>query len=160
MCKNLLKCSQYKNDAFQLKNFFCLKLGVYFCTDKFWDFFRLKKFWDFCRLKGCWSCLFAFASKIIRHIMYMIKTYFVKIQSQNLEHNHKLLIVPKISFQMILETSSQKWFCFSLKFFDSEKSQNSESLQIYWANAWEKSLKSILLKERYNNNYCLSNDCN
>ena len=98
-----------------------VSMGVSFCTDKLWDFFRLKIFWDFFTLKGFWSCSSAFSSKIIRHIIYMIRTYIVKIQSRNLVHNHKLLIVPKISFKMILKTSSQKWFCFSLKFFESVK---------------------------------------
>ena len=53
------------------------------------------------RLKGYWSCISAFPSKIIRHIMEMIRTYIIKLQSQNLIHNNRLLAVPKISFEMI-----------------------------------------------------------
>ena len=92
--------------------------------------FSLIKFWDFFRLKGCWSGFSVFSSKMIWPIMCMIKTYFVKIQSWNLAHNHKLLIVP-----MLLKKSSQKWFRFSLEFFESEKiskifETESESLQI------------------------------
>ena len=36
-----------------------------------------------------WSCISAFSSKIIRHIMSMIKTYIIKIQSRNLIHDFK-----------------------------------------------------------------------
>ena len=33
----------------------------------------------------------------------MIKTYIIKIQSRNLTHDHRLLAVQKVSFQMILK---------------------------------------------------------
>ena len=36
---------------------------------------------------------------MIRHIMYMIKTYIIKIQSQNPIHDNRRLTVPKISFK-------------------------------------------------------------
>ena len=80
-----------------------------------------QKILRFFQSQSCWLCFSAFSSKMISHEVYIVKTHFVKIQSQNLAHNHKLLIAPKISFQMILKMSSQKWFRFSLNFFESEK---------------------------------------
>ena len=53
-------------------------MAQYFCynpdswSSAFWSGFRLKRYW---------SCISDFSSKIIRHIMYMIKTYIIKIQS-------------------------------------------------------------------------------
>ena len=71
---------------------------------KAWSFKTSSAFWAGFRLKGYWSSTSAFSSKIIRHIMHMIKTHIVKIQSQNLMHDHRLLAVAKISFQMIQKT--------------------------------------------------------
>ena len=61
-------------------------------------------FWTGFSLKGYWSCTSAFSSKIISHIMYMIKTYIIKIQSWNLIQDNRLLAVQKMSFQMIRKT--------------------------------------------------------
>ena len=49
---------------------------------RYW--FRIAGFSNRVQLKEYWSCTSAFPSKIIRHIMYMIKTYFIKIQARNL----------------------------------------------------------------------------
>ena len=54
------------------------------------------------RFQGFWSCTSTFSSKMIRHILYMIKTYIIKIQSRN--HDNRLLAVPKISLQLIPKT--------------------------------------------------------
>ena len=43
---------------------------------------------------------------VIRYIMYMIKTYIIKIQSRNLTHDNRLLTVQKMSFQMILKNKN------------------------------------------------------
>ena len=57
------------------------------------------------RLTGYWSCISVFSSKIIRHIMYMIKTYIIKIQSQNLTHDHRLF--KKLPFKWSWKTKSK-----------------------------------------------------
>ena len=72
--------------SFLLCSAFKSTLAQYFCYDP-----------D----SGYWSCISAFPSKIIRHIMEMIRTYIIKLQSQNLIHNNRLLSVPKISYEMI-----------------------------------------------------------
>ena len=37
------------------------------------------------------------------HNVHGMKTYIIKIQSRNLTHDHRLLAVQKVSFQMILK---------------------------------------------------------
>ena len=51
--------------------------------------------------------------------MYMMKTYIIKIQLQNLIHDHRLLAVPKISFQMILKNKDPQQD-HQVKFFEPE----------------------------------------
>ena len=52
--------------------------------------------------------------------MYMIKMYIIKIQSRNLTHDHRLLAVQKVSFQMILKNKVKN---------------DRDRLQKYWANS-------------------------
>ena len=64
--------------------------------------------------------------------MYVIKTYISKIQSRNLAHDHRLLAVQKVSFQMILKNKvnndpSSGSNILSLK-------RDRDRLQKYWAN--------------------------
>ena len=75
---------------------------------------------------------FCFFSKIIRHIMDMIKTYIIKIQSRNLIHNNRLLaMIPK---------NKDPWQDHPLK-NDPRSGSNflslnrdRDRLQKYWAN--------------------------
>ena len=64
--------------------------------------------------------------------MYMIKMYIIKIESRNLTHDHRLLAVQKVSFQMILKNKVKN---------DPSSGSNILSLnrdwdhlQKYWAN--------------------------
>ena len=91
-------------------------------------------FWTWFRLKGYWSWISAFSSKIIRHIMYMIKTWIIKIQPRNLIHDNRL--IQKIPFKW-----SQKTKILHPVKNDSRSGSNflnlnrdRDRLQKYWAN--------------------------
>ena len=97
-------------------------MAQYFC----------KRSWSWFRLKGYWSFISAFSSKIIRHIMYMIKMYIIKSQSRNLIHDDRLLaMIPK---------NKDPWQDHPVK-NDSGSGSNffilnwdRDRLQKYWAN--------------------------
>ena len=64
--------------------------------------------------------------------MYMIKTYIIKIQSRNLTHDHRLLAVQKVSFQMILKNKVKNYPSSGSNFLSLN--QDRDRLQKYWAN--------------------------
>ena len=71
------------------------------------------------------SCISAFSSKIIRHYVYMIKTYIVKIQSRNLIHYHRLLaMIPK---------NKDPWQDHRIK---NDHGSGSKSLNLNWDLFW------------------------
>ena len=81
--------------------------------------------------------------------MYMIKTYVIKIQSQNLIHVNRLLTVPKISFQMILKAKirnriiQSKMISIQDQVFEPESGSGSfaEILGLYFMSVFKDSLR-------------------
>ena len=72
-----------------------------------------------------------FSSKIIRHIMYMINTYIIKIQSRNLTHDHRLSAVQKVFFQMILKNKVKNDPSSGSNFLSLNRDR--DRLEKYWA---------------------------
>ena len=64
--------------------------------------------------------------------MYMIKTYIIKIQSRNLTHDHSLLAVQKVSFQMIMKNKVRNDPSSGSIFLNLNRYR--DRLQKYWAN--------------------------
>ena len=129
-----------KSEVVQPCNFEVMKRSLYLVLVTFAQYFCKRSRSRF-RFKGYWSCISAFSSKIIRHIMYMIKTYIIKIQSRNLIHdNWSAVGYDPESQRSLTGTSSQKWYRFRFKFFEPEPGSRS------FANDATITNKSIFMK--------------
>ena len=85
-------------------------------------------------LKGYWSCISAFSSKIIRHIMYMIKTYNIKIQSRNLIHDNRLFAMIPKNKDHWQDHPVKNYPVLGSNFLNLNRDRNC--LQKYWAHVY------------------------